>query len=128
MTDLNSYDPELAAIEEPLPREQSFVTDSSPVSEASASLIYFNTRHLLAICHKNKVGYLEPLAREESALVIAVSEIWLHYGIEDKEIKIKIYIIRSDHKGKGDGGLCFYVHISKHLLCFSHILIIFVKA
>ena len=56
--------------------------------------------------HKNKVGYVELLAREEKPLIIAVSETWLHDGIEDTEVHIKDYnIIRSDSSRKGSRGL-----------------------
>ena len=84
-----------------------------PVPVASASLIYLNVRSLMVNGQKDKVGYLELLAKEEKALIIAVSETWLHDGVEDAEVHIKDYnIIRSDRSGKGGGGLCLYVHIS----------------
>ena len=109
MPDLNPFDLELTSLDEAQnPKRQLTVTVSPPVPVAPASLIYLNTRSLMVSGQKDKVGYLELLAMEEKALIIAVSETWLHDGIEDTEVKIQNYnIICSDWLGRKGGGLCF---------------------
>ena len=94
MPDLNPFDPDLDSLCGSLNQKgQPIVSASPPVSVDHASLIYLNTRSLLVAGQKDKVGYLELLAMEEKALIIAVSEIWLYNGIEDAEVKIQNYNI-----------------------------------
>ena len=76
------------------------------------SFLLSNIRRLISPSGRTKSAFLKDLAESSNALLVGVTETWLHSGIFDSEVTHNFAgysLFRSDREGRDGGGVALYL-------------------